>query len=96
MIPRVDQLARQSPHRHVFLVEVRDAARIVRHENGVGRGFERGAHHGEGMRELFGLVLECAFRAHQLLLGAAPGQQNAFRILDRDRAQQLVFVLFLH
>ena len=63
----------------------------VRHQNPVGRGFQRRAHHRERMGELLGLPLQRFLRLDKLLLGTLTRKENAVGVLQRDRAQQLLF-----
>ena len=81
MLPRVHDLRRQSPHVHEVLVEARDFAICVRHQNPVGRRFQSRAHHRQRMGEIPGLPLQRLLRLDEIPLRALAREKNAVGVL---------------
>jgi hypothetical protein len=92
-VARLEHRPGYSPHGDVVLVEVRDLAVFVRHQNAVAGGLERGSHHRERMRELVGLELQGFFRLKELLFGALPREQDRLRRPQRGSPQQMFRVV---
>src|SRR5262252_1350789 len=44
------------------------------------------------MSQFFSLLFQCFFRPDKLFFGPLSGNENAFRILNRDRAQEFFLV----
>ena len=91
-----EDFRRDAPHLDKLLVEVGHVGVVIRHQNAVGGGFERGPHHGEGMRQLLGFALELLLRAAQFLLRSFAREQDGVGGLERGGTEESLLVVRLH
>src|SRR5580658_4005192 len=83
-------LARYAPHLCVLLVEAGYAPIAVGYHDAIEGGLQRGLHHRHRAGELRGALLERVLDRDQLALGTLALLENGPRVLERDRAQQLL------
>ena len=94
VVPALHERRRQPPHIDVLLVVVAERAAIG-HQNAIGGRLQGGTHDRKRLRKLMGLVLQLRLGFTQRLLRPLTGEEDALRVLQRDRAQQCFLALFL-
>ncbi len=96
MQPGRKHVRRNPPHRDELLIKVGYLRVVIRHQNAVSGGLERGSHHGQRMGQLFGLALQLLLGRAQIPLRFFAREQDRVGGLERGGAEEFFLVVRLH